>query len=498
MIFTPKYIFTKINSPLSWAYYSQFVVAITGIFVLPFYLKLFDLQKYGLIATFAAIQTFIGLLDLGITSTVIRQINHFRASAIDLRTITVIYSFFVNVVVIIAFLSFVLIFTFLLISRKYEFMFFDQHQYAQMMFFISIAICLRWVSLIDRAILQSYSAIRLLSVVNIIIVLTRHVGCIYVLFLLEPSIEKFIIYNVCISIFELFIVHISTLKVKEFSWIKILPHADIKSIVAPKLYFMLSSGLISVLWILSSNIDKFITSMVLSLEQFGKINIVLTASAAIIFLSVPISRLKLPELNLRYSQNLKHVTDKLLIKDTLDYALLLFPIGFVGIIFCHELFIFWISDSEITAEIANIFAGYCVYNMLVVLNIPIYQTLHSLEKLERLVKFNLFTLILSVVILYIALKFFPYGVTPVVLIVVQIFYMTVLLPIIFKKDLGLSYLKWLKNVIFKPICYYSPVLGLVYILSLCLELLMVKLMLATCMTFILVLMRSKIRRVCTK
>lgn len=494
MIFTPKYLITQINSPLSWAYYSQIIIGITGILVLPFYLKLFDLQTYGLIATFAAIQTFIGLLDLGITSTIIRQINHFRAKSIDLRTITVIYSFFVNTVLILAILSFALIFTFLLISNKYNFMFLDQQQYAQMMLFISVAICLRWVSLIDRAILQSYSAIRLLSIINIIVVMTRHLGCIYVLYLLEPSIEKFIVYNVCISIFELLIVHINTLKVKEFSWIKILRYDDIKSIVAPRLYFMLSSGLISVLWIISSNIDKFITSMVLNLEQFGKLNVVLTASAVIIFLSVPISRIKLPELNLRYSQNLNHVTDKLLIKDTLDYALLLFPIGFVGIIFSHELFIFWISDSEITADIAKIFVGYCVYNMLVILNIPIYQTLHSLEKLKRLVKFNVFTLVLSIVILCIALKFFSYSVTPVALIMVQIIYMAVLLPIIFKKDLGLSYWNWLKNVIFKPIGYYSPIVCMGYMILLNLEILMAKLMLAICMTFILLLMKPQIIR----
>lgn len=494
MIFTPKYLITRINSPLSWAYYSQIIVGITGILILPFYLKLFDLQTYGLIATFAAIQTFIGLLDLGITSTIIRQINHFRAKSIDLRTITVIYSFFVNTVLILAILSFALIFTFLLISNKYDFMFLDQQKYAQMMFLISVAICIRWVSLIDRAILQSYSAIRLLSIINIIVVITRHLGCIYVLYLLEPSIEKFIVYNVCISIIELLIVHINTLKVKEFSWIKILRYADIKSIVAPRLYFMLSSGLISVLWIISSNIDKFITSMVLNLEQFGKLNIVLTASAIIIFLSVPISRVKLPELNLRYSQNLNHVTDKLLIKDTLDYALLLFPIGFVGIIFSHELFIFWISDSEITADIAKIFVGYCVYNMLVILNIPIYQTLHSLEKLKRLVKFNVFTLLLSIVILCIALNFFSYSITPVALIMVQIIYMAVLLPVIFKKDLGLSYWNWLKNVIFKPIGYYSPIICMGYMILLNLEILMAKLMLAICMTLILLLMKSKIIR----
>ena len=58
-------------------------MAMVGIVMLPFYLRALGVEAYGLVGLFIVLQTWLALLDFGLSSTLSREAARFRAGALD-------------------------------------------------------------------------------------------------------------------------------------------------------------------------------------------------------------------------------------------------------------------------------------------------------------------------------------------------------------------------------------------------------------------------------
>ena len=59
-------------------YVGQIYISFIGIIILPFYLKYLGASAFGLVGFFAVFQTWLRLLDVGLTPTLAREVAHIR------------------------------------------------------------------------------------------------------------------------------------------------------------------------------------------------------------------------------------------------------------------------------------------------------------------------------------------------------------------------------------------------------------------------------------
>ena len=67
-------------------YLSQIYVSLIGIVMAPMYLHYMGIEAYGLVGFYAAIQIWFGLLDMGLSLTLVRETARFRAKALNVLT----------------------------------------------------------------------------------------------------------------------------------------------------------------------------------------------------------------------------------------------------------------------------------------------------------------------------------------------------------------------------------------------------------------------------
>lgn len=67
-------------------YITQLYTSLIGIVILPLYLQHLSHDAFGLIGFFTVFQTWLRLLDVGITPTLSREVAHVRGSTDDYHT----------------------------------------------------------------------------------------------------------------------------------------------------------------------------------------------------------------------------------------------------------------------------------------------------------------------------------------------------------------------------------------------------------------------------
>ena len=65
------------------SYVSQFYVTLSGIVMVPFYIRYMGVEAYGLVGFYAMLQAWFQLLDMGLTPTMARETARFYGGAID-------------------------------------------------------------------------------------------------------------------------------------------------------------------------------------------------------------------------------------------------------------------------------------------------------------------------------------------------------------------------------------------------------------------------------
>lgn len=323
-------------------------VGLMSIAFIPLYIKYLGIESYGLIGVFAALQSWLVLLDLGLTQTLSREMARFHGGE---HTKTSIRNLLFSIECIYVFLAIGIAVIWHLSSPwisenwlKIEDL--PLEVVVQSLQITALVVVFRWMGgLYKGALLGLQNQIQLNIIVSIFATL-KGVGVVFVLAYIEPSVLLFFQFQGVVAFIE-FIVLYGCLRIA-------LPSTDSISFSVHELkkVWKFAGGilLITGLALLLTQVDKLLLSHLLPLREFGYYTLAGAVAGALYQFVNPISGAVSP----RLVQLVAEDNFQVLTEDYHRYSqyltLSLVPAGCVLIFFSQHLLMLWTRNPAIVSQ----------------------------------------------------------------------------------------------------------------------------------------------------
>jgi len=322
--------------------------AIMGLVFIPIYIKFMGIESYGVIGLFATLQGICGLLDVGMGSTLTREMarlsilpNKEQEMRNLVRTMETLYwSVAVLVGIIVVSLSPFIAHHWVkagqLSSKTIE----------QALLIMGFVMVFQMPSGFYSGGLMGLQKQVLLNVINVCIGTLRGVGAVLILSFVSPTIQAFLLWQIGISI-------INALFLALFLW-RSLPYSKNNAIFQTQLLkgiWRFTAGMsgISILAVILTQLDKVILSKLLSLEMFGYYmlaNMVVMSLGRII---TPVFFSIYPRFTQLVTINNQDELKCLYHKSCQFIAVLILPVTVIIALFSYEVILLW-TKNPATAE----------------------------------------------------------------------------------------------------------------------------------------------------
>lgn len=330
----------------------SFWQAIMGLAFIPLYIKFMGIESYGLIGIFATLQVIFGLLDVGMGSTLTRETA--RLSALPgkeqemrnlVRTLETLYwivAVFVGITII-------------LLSPLISHHWIKASQLSPQI--IERALSFMGLAMIFQMPIGFYSGgfmglqkQVLLNIINVFMSTLRGAGAVLILWLVSPTIQAFLLWQIGISIINIFLLAL-------LLW-RELPYSGSRAIFQKQLLkevWRFAAGIsgISVLAVILTQMDKVILSNILSLEMFGYYMLASMVAMSLSRLFTPVFSSIYPRFTQLVSINDQEGLKQLYHKSCQLVAVLILPAAIVIAFFSYEVILLW-TQNPATAEKTHI------------------------------------------------------------------------------------------------------------------------------------------------
>jgi O-antigen/teichoic acid export membrane protein len=368
--------------------------ALMAFVFVPLYIKFMGMEAYGLVGIYASLQILSGLLDMGLSGTMNREMA--RLSVLPgreqqmrnlVRSLEIIYwgialVIGTAVIAISPFIAYNWVRAEQLSSSTIE----------QAVLIIGFTLMLQWPISFYTGGLMGLQRQIILNVVTISISTLRGVGAVAVLWLISPTIQAFFLWQIVISAIHTFLL-------VTLFWCK-LPKSGSRPVFQKRLIkgiwkFAAGTGAITIMSIILTQMDKIILSKMLSLEMFGYYTLAGIIAMSPLRFSGPIFSGMYPRFTQLASLNDQQKLKELYHKGCQLMAVLILPFAIVVAFFSYEIILLW-SQSQITAEKTHLLVSIliCGTALSVLMHLP-----HALQLAFGWTKLLFFRNLLAVVLL---------------------------------------------------------------------------------------------------
>jgi O-antigen/teichoic acid export membrane protein len=271
-------------------YLGQGYAMAVAIIITPMYLKYLGAEAFGLVGFFVVLQNLLNLLDMGLSSTLVRQVAHARGQAGgggNLRSL--LRSFEIVFLVVSMGISACIFFSRGWITSNWiNIVHLNDEHVAYCIGIMGVTISIRLFSTLYRGGIIGYEDQIWLNKFSVIINSLKYIGSLWILAYISNNIVHFFQYNLVVGIAEVAFLGLRFYSALPTScslsrwfkgdWVefrKMLP-------------FTLSITFSSTFLILLTQFDKLILSSALTLELFGYFSLITLVSGAVISLSTPV------------------------------------------------------------------------------------------------------------------------------------------------------------------------------------------------------------------
>jgi len=319
-----------------------------GLVFVPLYIHFMGIEAYGLIGIFATMLALFGLLDMGLSSTLNREmarlaVQEKKAQEMrDLvRTLEIPYwavGLLISVIVIV--LSPFIAYRWVNAENLSP----KTVQTAIML--MGLAVAFQWPTSFYSGGLMGLQRQVLLNVINVVMGTFRGLGAVLILWLVSPTVEAFFSWQIVVSV-----VHISMIVF--FLW-RSLPDAAEPPRFRRELLLNIrrfAAGVmgISVLATILTQLDKIILSRMLSLEMFGYYTLAYVVAMTLYRFIGPVFSATYPRLSNLVALNAREDLIILYHKSAQLISALVLPAAIVVALFSKEILLVWTQNS-VTAE----------------------------------------------------------------------------------------------------------------------------------------------------
>lgn len=266
-----------------------------GLAFIPLYIKYLGIEAYGLIGLFAVLQAWLGLLDMGMTPTLSREMARFTGGSHSAQSIRDLLRSIETLAVGVALLiagSVVLGSNWIATSwLKAETL--PTAVVAQVFAIMGLVTALRFVEGIYRSSIVGLQRQVLFNTVNSAMATLRGLGAVGILAWVSPTIEAFFLWQGVVSI--------ATLAILATTTYATLPRGDRGgrfSLEALRRVWRFAGGMVGItfLALLLTQVDKVLLSKLVGLTEYGYYALAATVAATLFMVVSPITQAIYPRL----------------------------------------------------------------------------------------------------------------------------------------------------------------------------------------------------------
>jgi len=322
--------------------------AIMGLIFIPLYIKFMGLESWGIVGFFVTLQAIFGFLDMGLSSTLNREMA--RLSVLPhkeqemrniVRTLEAIYWCIAILVGITAVsLSPLIAHHWIKVGQL------SMQTAEQALFIMGLLVALQMPIGLYTGGLMGLQKQVLLNTVNAGMNTLRSAGAVLVLWLCSPTIQAFFLWQIITSIVNNFLLAF-------FLW-RGLPITEEKAIFQKQLLkgiWRFAAGMsgISILAIILTQLDKVILSKMLPLEMFGYYMLASMIAMSLVRLFTPVFFSIYPKFTQLVILNDQDGLKEFYHKSCQFMSVLVLPIAIVIALFSYEIILIW-TQNPVTAE----------------------------------------------------------------------------------------------------------------------------------------------------
>ena len=346
-------------------YASQIYVTIIGIALLPIYIKYMGSEAYGLVGFFAMAQAWFGVLDLGLTPTVGREMARYKGGAVSALAFRQLYRALTVIFFIVAaigggglFLSAKLIATqWLNLSHL------SVNDVVVAVQIMAICVALRWLTGLYRGVVTGAEELVWLSAFNATIATFRFVGVFVSMWHFGFTPLVFFIHQFFIALIEFVGLALKSQQLlpskKDFNVAIGWSFEPIK----PVLKFSLTIAFTASIWVFVTQTDKLVLSGILSLESYGYFTLAVLVANGIMMVSGPISSAIMPRMVRLHAENKHAEMIKIYRQATQLAAIVAGSIAITFVVTAKPILIAWTGDFYLAEQAAPILRLYAAGNL---------------------------------------------------------------------------------------------------------------------------------------
>ena len=415
--------------------------ALMSLAFVPLYIHFMGMEAYGLVGFFAILLSIFALLDMGLSSTLNREMA--RLSALTgnekemhnlVHTLGLIYWVMGGLIVI------VVIALSAYISEswvKAENL--PPATVKQAVMLMGIAIGLQWPTSFYSGGLMGLQRQVLLNVVIVAMATLRGIGSIFILWLVSPTILAFFSWQVFISGMQTACMLISL-------WSSMPPSKEKTGFQFSSLLgiWRFAAGMfgISMLATLLTQTDKIILSRMLTLEMFGYYSLAGLVSMSLYRFIMPLFTAVYPRLTQLVAVNDQVALKELYHRSCQMLSLVILPVAMVLVFFSKEILFLWTQNSVTannTYQVMSLLVAGTALNSL--MNLPYaLQLAHGWTKLAFYV--NMVSVILLVPMIFFMAKWYGAVGAAIVWVILNSGYILICIPLMHRRLLPDEKWRW--------------------------------------------------------
>lgn len=334
--------------------------------LLPFYVAMLGAESYGIIGLGIALQSWLALLDLGLSGTLSREAARFVAGRVDAAELLQIWRLvrrvFIGGGLLVA--ALLLMFAGPIADQWLRNEALPDGEVSSALRLLGVVLALRLVVVPYRAFLTGLEDLPWIAGTTVAVTILRSVLVLPVMAAGTADLRTFFGWQLLVGCGEWAVYAIRTRRC--------LPrHGPSRSDGAALLHrhwrFSLGLAVTAAAWTAVTNLDRLILSGLLSLTDYGRFSLAVTAASGVIMLTTPIATAFGPRLIATYARGDRTEIARLYGLQTELVAVMAVAPALVLGLFAPQVLLAWTGDPVIAVTAAPVLALYALGNALMAL-----------------------------------------------------------------------------------------------------------------------------------
>ena len=325
-------------------YVGQAYAIVIGILIQPFYLGHLGAEAYGLIGFFAVLQSWLLLLDVGLSPALVREVAHVRGTEGESYGQASLLRSFELILLPLTLLSSLAVYagSSWIAGRWLNVHVLSPALVAQCISLMGLLVALRLYGTLYRSALQGLELHGWINGINVFITTLRYFGGLLLVVKVSQDPLVFFEFQVAVSLLETLM-----LGAKAYLWMEVrLFTRFCWNTLRPVIPFALGMSFTSGLWIILTQLDKVLLSSLMPLRDYGYFSLVALVSGGILSLVNPLAQSLLPRMTMLIAEGRHDDMQQLYLKANRFVCVLLLPMVAVIAAHGHDLILAWSGDPE--------------------------------------------------------------------------------------------------------------------------------------------------------